>query len=191
MPHSPAIPRASSAHGSLLNKLPIIGAITMLCKDYGWRLVLMLHFTNHWAKGYSSTMLASSAQFYFRAMNVPGPDIDRLVSVINMPWAMKPWLGVVSDSFPILGYHKLPYMMIMSILGLGGTILVVSLNLVESNASIGAVGLFLANIQLMGYDLLAEAVYSRRLAGVPESGPALVSYVWAGNQLLGLLATLL
>ncbi|KAF4697557.1 hypothetical protein FOZ60_004429 [Perkinsus olseni] len=191
MPQSPVLSRASSAQGSSLKKLPVIGAITMLCRVYGWKLVLMLHFTNHWAKGYSSTMLASSAQFYFRAMNVPGPDIDRLVSVINMPWAMKPWLGVVSDSFPILGYHKLPYMMIMSILGLGGTILVVSLNLVDSNASIGAVGLFLANIQLMGYDLLAEAVYSRRLAGVPESGPALVSYVWAGNQLLGLLATLL
>ncbi|KAF4743434.1 hypothetical protein FOZ63_031235 [Perkinsus olseni] len=108
-----------------------------------------------------------------------------------MPWAMKPWLGVISDSFPIFGYHKLPYMMIVSILGLGGTILAVSLNLVESNAPIAAVGLFLANLQLMGYDLLAEAVYSRRLASVPESGPALVSYVWAGNQLLGLFATLL
>ncbi|KAF4698454.1 hypothetical protein FOZ62_009790 [Perkinsus olseni] len=82
-------------------------------------------------------------------------------------------------------------MMIVSILGLGGTILAVSLKLVESNAPIAAVGLFLANLQLMGYDLFAEAVYSRRLASVPESGPALVSYVWAGNQLFGLFATLL
>ncbi|KAF4670252.1 hypothetical protein FOZ61_000913 [Perkinsus olseni] len=65
-------------------------------------------------------------------------------------------------------------MMIVSILGLGGTILAVSLNLVESNAPIAAVGLFLANLQLMGYDLFAEAVY-----------------VWAGNQLFGLFATLL
>ncbi|EEQ99449.1 hypothetical protein Pmar_PMAR008453, partial [Perkinsus marinus ATCC 50983] len=108
-----------------------------------------------------------------------------------MPWAMKPWLGVVTDSFAIFGYHKLPYMMIVSVLGLAGTILAVSLNLVESNAPIATVGLFMANLQLMGYDLLAEATYSSRLPAVPKSGPALVSYVWVGNQLLGLIATLL
>ncbi|EER09738.1 conserved hypothetical protein [Perkinsus marinus ATCC 50983] len=124
-------------------------------------------------------------------MNVSGPDIDRYASVVFMPWAMKPWLGVISDSLPMFGYHKLPYMMILSTLGLAGTILAVSLDLVESNAPIGTVGLFMANLQLMGYDLLAEAVYSRRLAGVPGSGPALVSYVWTGNQLLGLVAVLL
>ncbi|EER04896.1 conserved hypothetical protein [Perkinsus marinus ATCC 50983] len=117
--------------------------------------------------------------------------MDRYSSVVFMPWAMKPWLGVVSDSFAIFGYHKLPYMMIVSVLGLVGTILAVSLNLVESNAPIATVGLFMANLQLMGYDLLAEATYSSRLPAVPKSGPALVSYVWVGNQLLGLIATLL
>ncbi|KAF4667937.1 hypothetical protein FOL47_003330 [Perkinsus chesapeaki] len=102
------------------------------------------------------------------------------------------WIpSVISDSVPIFGYHKLPYMMLISLLGLIGTIVAVSLKLVESNAPIATVGLFCANLQIMGYDLFAEAVYSRRLAVVPDSGPSLVSYVWAGNQLLGLFATLL
>ncbi|KAF4696247.1 hypothetical protein FOZ60_001372 [Perkinsus olseni] len=191
MPLPAAFSRTSAARASLIEKIPVVGAISMLCKHFGWKLILLLHFTNHWAKGYSYVMLASSVRFYFRAMNVNGPDMDRLYSVIFMPWAMKPWLGVISDSLPIFGYHKLPYMIILSLLGLGGTILTVSLELVESNAPIATVGFFMANLQLMGYDLLAEAVYSRRLAGVPDSGPALVSYVWAGNQLLGLIATLL
>ncbi|KAF4710858.1 hypothetical protein FOZ63_026080, partial [Perkinsus olseni] len=191
MPLPAAFSRTSAARASLIEKIPVVGAISMLCKHFGWKLILLLHFTNHWAKGYSYIMLASSVRFYFRAMNVNGPDMDRLFSVIFMPWAMKPWLGVISDSLPIFGYHKLPYMMILSLLGLAGTILTVSLELVESNAPIATIGFFMANMQLMGYDLLAEAVYSRRLAGVPDSGPALVSYVWAGNQLLGLIATLL
>ncbi|KAF4651202.1 hypothetical protein FOL47_000596 [Perkinsus chesapeaki] len=188
----PTVPsRTSLARGSFVKKLPVVGAISGLCKDFGWKLIFMLHFTNHWAKGFSYIMIASTIRFYFRAMNVPGPDIDRYYSVAFMPWAMKPWLGVISDSVPIFGYHKLPYMMLISLLGLIGTIVAVSLKLVESNAPIATVGLFCANLQIMGYDLFAEAVYSRRLAGVPASGPSLVSYVWAGNQLLGLFATLL
>ena len=37
--------------------------------------------------------------------------------VVQLPWALKPIIGFLSDCFPIMGYAKMPYLLLSTIMG--------------------------------------------------------------------------
>ncbi|MEA5619678.1 folate/biopterin family MFS transporter [Cronbergia sp. UHCC 0137] len=44
-------------------------------------------------------------------------EMSALLGIVALPWMMKPLLGLVSDSLPIFGYRRRPYLVISGILG--------------------------------------------------------------------------
>jgi hypothetical protein len=45
-------------------------------------------------------------------LNVPAHVFATIATVMTLPWSMKFAFGLVNDCFPILGYHRKPYMVI-------------------------------------------------------------------------------
>lgn len=109
-------------------------------------------------------------------------------SVISLPWAMKPLIGLVSDIFPIFGYHKGPYIILSALLG-GCACLAIGL-IPQSLVSVETVVLCLFAVQLQcsTCDLLCEAKYAEKMREKPSHGPDLMSFVWGGLQASSLVA---
>jgi len=98
---------------------------------------------------------------------------------------------LVSDCFPINGYNKAPYILIASLLGVGALSMLGAAP--QSSLPIEKVVgcLFLVALQFSTCDLLTEAKYAEKMQAKPEHGPDLMSFVWFGLQVGGLVATVI
>lgn len=47
--------------------------------------------------------------------NLPPSTVTSIVSIVLIPWFFKPLYGFISDSFPIMGYRRKPYLLIFTL----------------------------------------------------------------------------
>jgi len=166
-----------------------VALITALTDAYGWRLLGMLSVSMWVVKGFVWGFSASAMEFLFREYGATGPRMQVYKAVVMLPWAMKPIFGLVSDSVPILGLRKAPYICLATVFA------VVSYSVVGFSSpqslpiQVLLVALLLGCAQVSIVDLLAEAAYSERIRENPEHGPELISFVWGGITVGGLVAT--
>merc|ERR1719199_375072 len=104
---------------------------------------------------------------------------------------MKPVIGLLSDCLPIRGYNKGPYIAISSVMGVVALALLGAApqGLLSIERVVGC--LFILSLQLSTCDLLTEAKYAEKMQEKPEHGPDLMTFVWFGLQVGGLVATIM
>lgn len=165
--------------------------IDELERHFGYKLLVMLVASQHLMKGFAATFTGPCVQYLYGSYKVAGPQMQIFSGVTQLPWAMKPVIGLISDNLPIRGYHKAPYMLIASLFGIAAC---ASIGVVpHDHMSVGrlVVCLFLMQLQLSTCDLLTEAKYAEKMRAKPEQGPALMTFVWFGLQFAGLCAVAL
>merc|ERR1719456_497091 len=151
--------------------------MSVLRQQYGTNLLLLLFASQHMLKGVVQQFQAASVMWLFRDYQISGPRMQVYVSVSCSAWALKPIIGMVSDSLPIRGFHKAPYVIITSLIGVTCTALI-GFSTKESMGVLTAVFcLFGMSLQASTCDLLSEAKYSEHLAAKPMFGPDLLTYV--------------
>ncbi|PFH35244.1 BT1 family protein [Besnoitia besnoiti] len=139
-------------------------------------------------KGMAYNLIQSASAPIFREMLHLAAEKHSVASAIYMiPWCLKGFLGTLSDVFAPAGYHKRPFMIASSLLGVAGAILLYSFagKIVFFMA---VLAFFMIMTQASFNDLLCEGAYTRRMAEKPETGAALTSYVWLCSCLGSLLA---
>jgi len=163
-----------------------------LMKDYGFKFLLMISLTAHWGKGFGRAQCGQSVRYLLQnPWAVPGPQLDILATIVELPWSMKPIIALVSDMYPIFGYHKTPYILITGILGALGTCMAVFMSPDLSSVEVPVIGLFLTNLAWMTSDILVEGQYARRMMEKPQSGPELVVFIGVGQQVCVFLSSLI
>lgn len=160
----------------------------MLNGVFGYKLLWMLFCSQHILKGFVIAYAGTSADFLFRTYSLEGPQLQVYKAVTALPWALKPIIGVVSDTFPIFGYKKAPYIMMVSILAIAG-FLYVGLSPKGSPLPAIVCGLICGTLQISVVDLLTEAKYSEKMRDHTEYGPDLVTFVWSGVTIGGIVGT--
>mmetsp|Transcript_48385 Transcript_48385/g.121960 ORF Transcript_48385/g.121960 Transcript_48385/m.121960 type:complete len:581 (-) Transcript_48385:149-1891(-) len=163
--------------------------ISQLADQFGWPLLLMLFASQHLMKGFASSFTGPCVSFLYASYKVSGPQMQIFGGVTQLPWAMKPVLGLVSDALPIQGYHKAPYILLASGLGIFACAAIGIVPQSHLNINRLVVCLFMMQLQFSTCDLLTEAKYAEKMRSRPEHGPALMTYVWFGLNAGGLLAT--
>lgn len=187
---SAAEDRAFAEHidKALRHYVPWLGDLN---RAFGYKLLIMLFASQHLMKGFVSAFVAPAQQYLFASYNIQGPRMQIFAGIVQLPWAMKPIIGLISDCFPICGYNKGPYIFGACVLG------VVALSIVgKSDGQTLSIEclvmcLFFIQLQASTCDLLTEAKYAEKMQSNPARGPDLMTYVWFGLQGGGLLATLL
>lgn len=162
--------------------------LDVLAANFGWPLLMMLFASQHLMKGFVTAFTGACVSFLYAAYKVPGPQMQIYGGVTQLPWAMKPVIGLISDAIPIFGYHKAPYILVASLFGI---VSCASIGLIpqEHLTITRLVGcIFMMQMQFSICDLLTEAKYAEKMRGKPEHGPALMTYVWFGLNCGGLLA---
>lgn len=79
-----------------------------LSEVFGYKLLLILFCSQHVLKGFVIAYATTSADFLFREYELQGPHLQMYKAIMALPWALKPIIGVISDTFPIMGYKKAP-----------------------------------------------------------------------------------
>jgi len=72
----------------------------------------------HWVGDMAST----AEPFVFMGYHVPAPTMNVYTAITTLPLTLKPILGLLSDTVPIMGYAKTPYCLIISVAGIAGMI---------------------------------------------------------------------
>jgi len=179
--HKPVVVNDLSSAGLFLRNLE---------RHFGYKLLVILMISQHLMKGFASSLIGPAAQYLYASYKVGGPRMQIFSGVTSLPWAMKPVIGLISDCLPLRGYNKGPYMLISSLAGVCafaalGALPASSLSL---ERVVGC--LFLIQLQFSTCDLLAEAKYAEKMQAKPQHGPDLLSFVWFGLQVGGLMATI-
>lgn len=165
--------------------------VEKLREAFGDRFLAFMGVSYFGLKGVVLTLVQTAQLPLFKAFGVSA-DLYQLASMVTMtPWAMKGWIGVLSDCVPLAGYHKRGYLVASSVLGMIGGSLLLSMLLYGTGK-----GLWTATSCIFGVmmciatlDLLCESKYTEvmRKRG---SGSGVVSFVWANVNLGTLLASL-
>jgi len=161
----------------------------MLTEQFGAKLLILLFASQHMVKGLASGLSGESSRWIFKEYNIPGPHMQIYSGVIGLPWALKPILGMVSDIVPIYGYNKAPYILFSSLLGVIGY-MAVGMGSSDVAIQVTVMMMFCISLQASTCDLLTEAKYAESLNKNPKYGPDLMTYVWSGINVAGIVALL-
>ena len=117
------------------------------------------------------------------ALNVPVERAQIFGNAATSPWALKPMTGVLSDSVISFGRRKKYVMLVSSIVGVLGAVLLSAGVTVDLMI---VFGMFLLSVQCSTMDLLTEAKYSEIMRSNPETSSAITVFV-NGSQRFGYL----
>lgn len=161
----------------------------MLNEQFGPKLLILLFTSQHMVKGLANGLSGEASRWLFKEYNVPGPHVQIYTGVVGLPWALKPIIGMISDILPIKGYNKAPYVLLSSVLGILGFFMI-GMGNTSVTIQVTVMMMFLCSLQASTCDLLTEAKYAESLNSNPRYGPDLMTYVWSGINVAGIIALL-
>eukprot|EP00290_Baffinella_frigidus_P011892 CAMPEP_0180150054 /NCGR_PEP_ID=MMETSP0986-20121125/21212_1 /TAXON_ID=697907 /ORGANISM="non described non described, Strain CCMP2293" /LENGTH=519 /DNA_ID=CAMNT_0022096899 /DNA_START=162 /DNA_END=1718 /DNA_ORIENTATION=- len=124
-----------------------------------------------------------------KSLGVDGTACQTMGAIASTPWAIKGAIGVLSDMYPLWGYHKASYIIASAVMG---SLAFFGLASLPISTPTGAAALFfLANLEIATADLLCEGRYATKMQEKPATGSMMVSYVWGLFQMGALVAALL
>lgn len=162
-----------------------------LARVYSWKLLMMVVLTNHMLKGFvlgggDEGLIGKPVEFIFADLGIPGQRMQILKSIALAPWALKPVIGVLSDTVPIFGYHKMPYLIVVSI---GCVCCCIAMGVGWANTMpLVVTCLFFCMLQGSTVDLLVEATQATEVKENSKAGPEFFTFTWLGinmGQILG------
>lgn len=181
--------KKTTATSSALPVKTGLDSLDTLIQAFGVKLLIMLFASQHMLKGFAASFMGPATQFLYASYNVKATQMQIFGGVTQLPWAMKPVIGLISDVLPIKGYHKAPYILIASFFGVMACGVIGLVPHDHLSVVRLVVCLFMVQLQLSVCDLLTEAKYAEKMQSKPEQGPALMTFVWFGLQVGGLIAT--
>lgn len=152
--------------------------LSVLNEQYGKTFLLFLCLSQTGVRGFANHLCGQSRYWIFREYNVPGPQMQIFEGVIHIPWCLEPIMGYISDLYPIMGFHKAPYVVITSLVAIAAWICVGFGNSQIHTVQFTVLCLFLGKVQVMVVELLTQAKYAEELRKRPEHAPSLLTYVW-------------
>jgi hypothetical protein len=115
--------------------------------------------------------------------------VTSLLSVAHIPWVVKPLYGFISDSFPIRGERRRPYLVGCALLGAASFWLLGSGGLATVTPATALVLITASELSVAFSDVVVDAVVVEVARGEPQAtAGALQSLCW-GAQAVGSLST--
>lgn len=160
-----------------------------LVANFGPKFTVMIGCNYLFVKGMLLSIMGLVRLSYCKkTLGVDGAACQTLGAIGSTPWAIKGGIGVISDAYPLLGYHKSSYVLVTAVLGTASYFFLASLPI--HTPVIAGAFIFLANFQIATADLLCEGQYASAMQAKPHTGSAMVSFVWGCFQLGALIAAL-
>ncbi|UPQ97416.1 folate-biopterin transporter [Chloropicon primus] len=162
-----------------------------LVGNFTLQFIVLLTSCYYGVKGVLYTFVMSGQLPYFQKyVGITGIEYQKYKLVSSLPWAMKAWIGLISDNYPIRGYNKRYYLYISTFVGAVSFAILGIVEINQATAFFAALLLFFASLDMATADLLCEGKYAEKMMEKPETSSDLVSWVWGVYQLGCLSASL-
>ena len=105
---------------------------TRLQHNFGWRFAVQIGIMYVCVKGLlNSTMGLVKLSYCKKTLGIDGNACQTMSSIAMTPWSIKGIFGVVSDSYPLFGYHKKFYIIGAAFAGTAAFIGLAALSLIH------------------------------------------------------------
>jgi folate/biopterin transporter len=131
-----------------------------------------------------------AVSFFFKDdLGLTPAETASLIGLVMVPWTVKPFYGFISDSVPIWGYRRRPYLVFFGILG---ALAWVGMATIVDSAPLAVLFIGIASLSVSFSDALIDALIVQR-ARLEEKGDAgsLQSFGWGAVSMGGVTAAFL
>ncbi len=151
---------------------------------FGLKFIIVAILIEHIIQGFvfaggKSGFVGGPMPFIFRDFHLSAGRIQILKTIAISPWALKPMIGIISDTLYIYGYRKIPYIILTTI----GAI--ISCNIIvfdyPQSPILFAILLFSIFLQISVSDLFIEAKYAEKTKIDATLSREVVTFVHVGG----------
>ncbi|GMF23543.1 unnamed protein product [Phytophthora lilii] len=152
---------------------------------------LLLVGTVYAVQGFTSFSALAVNYFFKDNLQLQPAESQSLLTVMMVPWGVKPLYGIISDSLPLFGYHRKSYMIMCSALGTMATLTLAVPNLITT--PLGAVLVLMLNsLSTAVIDVVIDARVVEMSRLDPKYGANdLQSVSWVSMSIGGVLGSFL
>lgn len=164
--------------------------LTRLSSLFSWEFLSWLSIFNFALSGGVMTLLWSVGLPLFKELGIDASRQQLYTTMMISPYALKPFIGVFSDLFPIRGYHKKYLGMCSIMVGLLGCSALLGIyhsgsvsaavsegpESVRRLADLIVLCFFAMNLEGATLDILGEGKYSELMRHHPESGSSIITF---------------
>jgi folate/biopterin transporter len=110
--------------------------------------------------------------------------MSAIIGISTTPWMIKPLYGFISDSFPLFGYHRKPYILLSGIIGCAAW---VCLGTVVHTSSMATMMILLSSLSVAISDVIIDSIVVERARIETEANVgSLQSLCWGTTAIGGL-----
>ena len=175
---------------------------TELSGFFSWKFLSWMAIQQCFISGGVFALVMALGLPLFKELGIDASRQQLYMTMIFAPWAMKPFIGVASDLFPIRGYNKRYFALYSILIGLIGCCVLIGLYhsgtpqsaikagpaAVQSFADWIVICFTAVSYEAATLDILGEGKYSELMRIYPESGSSIISFKF-GWSLLGSIVT--
>lgn len=169
---------------------------------FSWKFLSWLAIDQCCVSGGVFALVMALGLPLFKELGIGASRQQLYMSMMMSPWAMKPFIGVASDLFPIQGYNKKYFALYSIVIGLLGCSLLLGIfhsgtldsavqqgpDAVQHLADIIVICFTAVSYEAATLDILGEGKYAELMRLHPESGSSIISFKF-GWALLGGIVT--
>ena len=133
------------------------------------------------------TLSRLAVSFFLKDELLLGPvQMSTIMGICTIPWMIKPLYGFISDSLPIFGYHRKPYIVMSGILGCAAW---GCLGTIAHTSTTATIMIVLSSVSVAISDVIVDSIVVERARNESEAKiGSLQSLCW-GSSAIGALCT--
>ena len=159
--------------------------VERLCDAFGYKFIGLLACVYGLSQGLGENYMAMSSDYYLKdVLELEPAQAQAFKSLIHLPWNIKPIYGLISDTVPVRGFHRGPYIIIAGALGALAWLLLAFL---PPTFNLSALLFLLANYSIASPDVIIDAAVTERSQQAPMYASDLQSLSWGSHALGGIL----
>ncbi|XP_057871910.2 probable folate-biopterin transporter 6 isoform X3 [Cryptomeria japonica] len=136
------------------------------------------------SQGYGETVKGLATNYYWRDVQKMQPaSTQAFMALSNIPWDLKPIYGLITDTFPIAGYRRWPYLIIC---GIAGCLFLWALAFLNVTPWVATFLMAAVAMCTAFPDVVADAAVAQRSKTTPELASDLQSLSWGSLAVGGL-----
>lgn len=160
-----------------------------LSEAFGWRYVASVVVLYGINQGIGESLVYFVRQYYILdTLGLSATRMGQVLGFAGIPWQLKSLFGVLSDTVPINGRHRSPYIVLAGVLGTIATLVLAVLPAEVMSFELVAIILLLMNVNFSMPDVMIDATVAERSQQRPELAADLQALCWGSNSMISIVA---
>ena len=165
----------------------LIAYLRRLSDAFGWRYVTSVLMCYGINQGVGESLMFYARRYYMLDnVGIDSKTYGQLIGFGDIPWQLKSLFGVLSDTVPIFGMHRAPYMAFAGVVGVVATSLLSVIPATGLPNAVYGLIFFAISLNFAMPDVMIDATVAERSKQRPEYAAELQALCWGAINSVGL-----